>query len=89
MSIPNEPHWAIITTVSTHIPGDERSRTNPGHGYPAHTVESINYKVFTDRQKWERAIADLMKPKYGNPRPFTAIKAIPARITTSVQIQVS
>lgn len=32
--------WLIIVfgQERTLIPGDERSRTNPGHGYPEHTV---------------------------------------------------
>lgn len=33
--IPKKEHWAILDFVTVHIPGDERSRTNPGHGYPA------------------------------------------------------
>jgi hypothetical protein len=35
--IPSVEHWAIITGSSILIPGDERSRTNPGHGYPEST----------------------------------------------------
>jgi type IV secretory pathway ATPase VirB11/archaellum biosynthesis ATPase len=29
--------FGVITQESIFIPGDERSRTNPGHGYPDHT----------------------------------------------------
>ena len=29
--------YAVIVERSVYIPGDERSRTNPGHGYPATT----------------------------------------------------
>lgn len=28
---------AVLYEESEYIEGDERSRTNPGHGYPAHT----------------------------------------------------
>lgn len=31
----------VFDTQTIHHEGDERSRTNPGHGYPAHT-ETIN-----------------------------------------------
>ncbi len=36
---PSGHHYLIIVskTESIYIPGDERSRTNPGHGYPEHT----------------------------------------------------
>jgi len=27
----------IFSTTSVFVPGDVRSRTNPGHGYPEHT----------------------------------------------------
>jgi hypothetical protein len=29
--IMSKAHWAIVRNVTTHHPGDERSRTNPGH----------------------------------------------------------
>jgi len=41
--------FAIITRTSHTIPGDERSRTNPGHGYPEHTVDSIEMTEFPTR----------------------------------------
>lgn len=34
--IPDGHHYAIIEFRKIHVPGDERSRTNPGHGCPAH-----------------------------------------------------
>ena len=65
--IPNEPHYAIIVIDSTsvHIPGDERSRTAPGHGYPerTETYDVIQYKSFPStpegRQQWEKILKDL------------------------------
>lgn len=37
--VPTERHFAVLIykVHSYTIPGDERSRTNPGHGYPEHT----------------------------------------------------
>jgi len=29
--------FLLITDVSVFTPGDERSKTHPGHGYPEHT----------------------------------------------------
>lgn len=37
---PKGPHFAILTFGSVHTAGDERSRTHPGHGYPA-SSESV------------------------------------------------
>ncbi len=30
--------FAVVYVETHHVAGDERSRTNPGHGYPAHTL---------------------------------------------------
>lgn len=43
-------HWAILTKTRITIPGDERSCTNPGHGYPESTVDCITYKRFSDEK---------------------------------------
>ncbi|MGO4337839.1 hypothetical protein AB4037_23260 [Labrys sp. KB_33_2] len=82
--IPSEPHFAIITETSVHIPGDERSRTHPGHGYPAHTETYINYQAFTDRAEWEFHIQRLTERR----TPFKAIAATPALIKTNVTVEV-
>lgn len=46
--VPKDSHYAILVfeTTSVYIPGDERSRTNPGHGYPASTEYYDNFQYF-------------------------------------------
>lgn len=58
--IPKTSHWAILYTTTVHIPGDERSKTNPGHGYPEHTEIHWNYISFADIEEWKE---DLRKRK--------------------------
>jgi len=48
-----EEKYAVIRKVSHHIPGDERSRTHPGHGYPAHTVTETVIQTFESKEEWE------------------------------------
>jgi hypothetical protein len=43
--IPQEEHFAVVYSDSIFIPGDERSRTNPGHGYPDYETRQV-YKAF-------------------------------------------
>jgi hypothetical protein len=38
--------YAAIITNQIHHDGDERSRTNPGHGYPAWTEDVQSIKFF-------------------------------------------
>jgi len=83
--IPRTKHWAIITTSSHYIPGDERSRTNPGHGYPASTVTSIEYQAFTDQAKWKNAVQRMSNSKPGG---FVALKVVPAKITVTTSVEV-
>lgn len=63
--IPEGHHYAIIIFKSStvHIPGDERSRTNPGHGYPASTeTYSTNEYSFThNRDEWVKEIQKMEK----------------------------
>jgi hypothetical protein len=60
--------YAALITKSVTIPGDERSRTNPGHGYPEHTVEHIEIVDFKDKaamEAWvQRATTGYSKPSF-------------------------
>ena len=59
--IPYEPHWAILHITMEHVPGDERSRTDPGHGYPAHEETRISYEVYLTEEKWKYRIEKMEK----------------------------
>lgn len=85
--IPKEPHYAILEQRSISIPGDERSRTHPGHGYPASTERVWDYIVFKDRESWESEVKKRHGLVFGN-EDYVAISAIPAKISTSIQIVV-
>ena len=52
--VPMCEHWAILKSRSVTIPGDERSRTAPGHGYPESTTRFVDYIAYTDREEFER-----------------------------------
>jgi len=45
----------IFKTTRYYVPGDERSRTNPGHGYPEHTneINSTEAYAFVNHQELE------------------------------------
>lgn len=84
MKIPKTEHWALLVNVITTVPGDERSRSNPGHGYPEHTVKSIDYEAFTDYSSFENRVIQLTSRR----DTFTAIKVQPLTIETKVSVQV-
>jgi hypothetical protein len=95
--IPEGHHYAILIfkSESVHIPGDERSRTNPGHGYPAETrtYNTIEYTFTHNRDEWVREIEKLEKEKantrWGKADPYAAIEvASKASIETKVVVGV-
>lgn len=53
--VPKDFHYAILLfdKQSVYIPGDERSRTNPGHGYPGGTEYYNTYQYFFTRDSVE------------------------------------
>lgn len=91
--VPEGHHFAIIVfkTQSVHIPGDERSRTNPGHGYPAstETFHTTEYSVTSNRDEWMNEIRRLEKDKsmsgYRSTYPYVALEVT---AKASVQIEV-
>ncbi len=82
--VPTVMHFAIIVFSSVHIPGDERSRTNPGHGYPAHDEPTLSYEAFMDEYAWIEAIEKHTK----NNTKFRAMKVHPVAVTTEVRVLV-
>lgn len=48
--LPNEQHFAVLKFGSIYIPGDERSRTKPGHGHPGRHTTNIEYMTFKNEQ---------------------------------------
>jgi hypothetical protein len=61
---PKGAHFAAIVydKKSVYFEGDERSRNNPGHGYPAHSedFDTFEHYVTTNREEWERLVVMLM-----------------------------
>jgi hypothetical protein len=59
--LPTGEHWVILTDRSIHIPGDERSRTNPGHGYPESTEHYVDYEMFEDEDAFKKELTERIK----------------------------
>ena len=90
--IPKEEHYAIIFGTSVYIPGDQRSIDYPGHGYPASTNYYPEYVSYTDKQEWMDEIIKLQaenaEGKYSK-KDFVAMKVTPAKIETTVKVNIS
>ena len=84
-NIPTGAHYAILQFSSITIPGDERSRTHPGHGYPEQTIAQIEYVAYTDREEWRNEIE---KRTLANDKDFIAIAVEPVKIRTVVTVEI-
>jgi hypothetical protein len=96
--MPTEKHFAILvfTSSSFHVPGDERSRRCPGHGYPEHTetVESCEYWVAKDVESLKSAIKlldDDRKSPYSNPdrSKYQVVEVRPVTVHCKVEIDLT
>lgn len=93
--IPLGTHLAILVfkTTSVYHEGDERSRTHPGHGYPAYTetIHTIDYISFADEKGVNDWIVarELNKKPYSNDEPYQVIRSTPlvAELTASVKFK--
>ena len=86
---PTGAHLALLEFYSVYHEGDERSRTNPGHGYPAYTESVVRYTWWLpeDRHLWLKEIQNLMAPTYGSRKNFLAMEnGIP--VTPKIKIEV-
>lgn len=84
--IPEIEHYAIVKTGSIHIPGDERSRTNPGHGYPAETRQHIEYEVYLKKEKLLLAIKEIQSNINKIQYKVLHVKPMAVNITVDIDI---
>jgi hypothetical protein len=90
--VPNEPHFAVIIygTRSVYHEGDERSRTCPGHGYPAHTetFDELEHWVTTERTHLEEFVTELDTQTESKKKPFVIMEVVKkGTVTRSTKIQ--
>lgn len=84
--LPTSAFFAILYPTSVTIPGDERSRTNPGHGYPEHTVSGWSIETFPNREEWEEKVKELGGRVY--PKEFKAVQILPFATKQTISIEI-
>lgn len=81
-NIPKDLHWAIVKISKTYYEGDERSKTHPGHGYPADYDENLLYIPYNNYETFKKEVEFLTKTRAN----FIAIEAKPFKVTTKIDI---
>ena len=86
--LPTDSRYMILTERSTYIEGDERSRLNPGHGYPAYTEQSWDVEIFENVDMLIRDIEQREKSSYSRTN-YMVFEVKPVKITKKVSIDVT
>jgi len=78
-------NYILLVDCSVHIPGNERSRTNPGHGYPAHTEKYTKLEEFVSLTEMTQRMIKLKERK----QTFRMFKAqeLDADYATTVHVK--
>lgn len=77
--VPTQPHYAVLVFSSIYIPGDERSRTHPGHGYPESWEKTVKYISFSTEGELSTWISE------NTSTHFSVLLVTPKVVTTKVQ----
>lgn len=86
--VPTTPHYALLVPRRICIPGDERSRTHPGHGYPESNEDVWEYIVFDSEGLWTQEIEHRVLGGYTAGRDFVAMRVHPVEVTRTVQVKI-
>ena len=80
--------FAVIIRGTMHVEGDERSRKNPGHGYPAHTVDTTEFLTFENEAAMLAWIEREEKSQYGK-KKYTPIRYTELKVNTHISLSVN
>jgi hypothetical protein len=79
----------VFKTTSVFVPGDERSRTNPGHGYPSgnETFKTPEIYAFPSEEELTLQVKDLaLKRDFDQNKLLIVEVGNFLRITTDIQV---
>lgn len=79
--------YAALVESSYHVDGDERSRTNPGHGYPAHDVSYTKIVKFDDVEEMKKWVINQKEKTYSREK-YQIIKYVELDIELEVKVEV-
>jgi hypothetical protein len=81
--------YAALVSKSVTIPGDERSRTNPGHGYPEHTKSYTELVEFANKEALETWVKLQTTRGIRAAETFKLIQYEELKYETSISVKVS
>ena len=80
--------FGVIVEKNIHHEGDERSRTHPGHGYPAHTETVNEFIEFKNEDEFRHWIEREESNRYSS-KTYRAIAYQPLAIKKTVSFDIT
>jgi hypothetical protein len=91
--VPEGPHTAVLVykTTSTYVPGDERSRTNPGHGYPGgyDIHDSFEHYVSTNDADVVEFLRKLELPEFSAPKVPYVVLDVESKLKPQISLNLT
>lgn len=81
--------YAALVSKSVTIPGDARSHSHPGHGYPEHTETYLEMVEFADKLAMEAWVASQTRGGYAPSFKLIQYEELKYETTVSVTVKVS
>jgi hypothetical protein len=81
--LPTSEHLAVLIFSQRYVEGDERSRTHPGHGYPASYENEVKYVAFKSHEELTEWVSKNERAS------FAVINAVPKTIQTKLSVSLS
>jgi len=80
--------FAVTISKSYTVPGDKRSRTNPGHGYPEHSVDYEEMRRFPTKEALEAYLLENERKTYckDNISGIYRLQKLEAKTTLTVEV---
>jgi len=86
---PAESHFASLEFSTVFIPGDERSKSHPGHGYPDRHESVVKYIVFKDNEELQNYVERKENPSYGTPdKNYMVVEIKPLKVTKKISVDI-
>lgn len=79
--MPKGAHIGVIVFSTRWVEGDERSRTNPGHGYPGHNESIVQYIAFENDAEFSKWVERNAKEH------FAVVSAVTRTIQTELIVK--
>lgn len=83
----SDKEFVFFEKQTVHHEGDERSRTNPGHGYPAYTEEFTTPVFAKDEEDLKQKLENYTRFGYNRKMP-EVFRLTPVEVSSEIVVKI-